>query len=397
MSNFEQQLQALSTRALALDSLNTFAQRNAARRLLYCESEMLILSLEEAGEDSTPARALSNSLAIEPSPQAFSIVLPFLALEIPAFCVWMFGFAALLLMAIPLRWLHPALRKLGLHNNLLPIDLLQRFWAKGFLAIFGIRYEAQGEISPVSHITMFQHPSNLDPWLIVASSPEVHKWVGKQSLFMVPLMGWAARFVMGCLPLDRSDRGRAILSLKKLQLYLTVWNRSIAISPEGTREPHGQLTEFKKGPFYLHEDLRVPIVPVVLFGPHELWPRGQRLPTPGHVVVRYEPCWSPLSDMNRDQVRVELRKRMLKALTKDPPLDAGRALTFGERIWHLVVLLLVLAFGVSLAYVLYYIRTTFLREWSTPLLLGVLLAYTVAMQLLTYFSIYFPSVGSFWE
>ena len=41
--------------------------------------------------------------------------------------------------------------------------------------------------------------------------------------------------------------------------------------------------EFKKGPFYLYEDVQVPISPYLLSGAFELWPPGQLCCLPGRV------------------------------------------------------------------------------------------------------------------
>ena len=40
----------------------------------------------------------------------------------------------------------------------------------------------------------------------------------------------------------------------------------LAISPEGTRSKTGLLNEFKKGPFYMQEQLGCDIVPIVILG-----------------------------------------------------------------------------------------------------------------------------------
>lgn len=52
----------------------------------------------------------------------------------------------------------------------------------------GVRFRTEGLDKRVKstspgfkpHITMFAHPSNLDPIVLLASSPVVHKAVGKQ-------------------------------------------------------------------------------------------------------------------------------------------------------------------------------------------------------------------------
>lgn len=47
-----------------------------------------------------------------------------------------------------------------------------------------------------------------------------------------------------------------------------------------------QLQEFKKGPFYLREDINKNIVPAIVFGAYELWPPGRLFALPGKVLCR---------------------------------------------------------------------------------------------------------------
>lgn len=47
-----------------------------------------------------------------------------------------------------------------------------------------------------------------------------------------------------------------------------------------------QLQEFKKGPFYLREDINKNVVPALVFGAYELWPPGRLFALPGKVGHR---------------------------------------------------------------------------------------------------------------
>lgn len=61
----------------------------------------------------------------------------------------------------------------------------------------------------------------------------------------------------------------------------------IVIAPEGTRSKSGQLLPFKKGPFYMWEQLQSPIVPLVFMGTYDLYPVGTTVNMRGKVYVRY--------------------------------------------------------------------------------------------------------------
>lgn len=95
------------------------------------------------------------------------------------------------------------------------------------------------------------------------------------------------------------------------------WGRSIAVSPEGTRTPSGQLGEFKKGAFYLALEARVPIVPVILPGCYQLWPAKSPLPTStGQARLRFLPPidTTKYTADQHDELMLETRRVMLRAM-----------------------------------------------------------------------------------
>eukprot|EP01128_Nolandella_sp_AFSM9_P001766 TRINITY_DN12183_c0_g1_i1.p1 TRINITY_DN12183_c0_g1~~TRINITY_DN12183_c0_g1_i1.p1 ORF type:complete len:382 (-),score=35.97 TRINITY_DN12183_c0_g1_i1:160-1305(-) len=195
----------------------------------------------------------------------------------------------------PLRLLHPLLRKIGLYNGILPLDLMARAFniVNIFLACVKVELEGYEHIDPImkSHIgvlMMFQHASNLDGFVISSVSPIVFKWVGKESLYKIPIFGWIGYLYGGIIGINRENRESAINSLKHARDVMFRWKRSVAIAPEGSRQNSGQLGPFKKGPFHLALDVKTPILPLICFGANELWPPGQVLPSSGTVVVKFQ-------------------------------------------------------------------------------------------------------------
>lgn len=75
-------------------------------------------------------------------------------------------FASLFLM--PLRALHPLLRRLGLKNHFLPIDIVQKHYSRGFLYLCGVTVRWEGIehlVSTAQHVTHCQHGY----WLLCVS------------------------------------------------------------------------------------------------------------------------------------------------------------------------------------------------------------------------------------
>lgn len=68
---------------------------------------------------------------------------------------------------LPLRLVHPILRMLGVPLQFLPMDLVQKYWARGMVIVAGIRVRREGldkirKYRGKAMVYMFSHASNLD-------------------------------------------------------------------------------------------------------------------------------------------------------------------------------------------------------------------------------------------
>jgi len=129
--------------------------------------------------------------------------------------------------------------------------------------------------------TMPEDPRN--PYVIVANHqsfadipvlswlPWDMKWVGKESIFHTPLLGWMMR-ISKDIPVVRGDRkSRAMVFIEaRKRLKERV---SVIIMPEGTRSPDGRLCAFSDGPFKLALKVGVPVLPVALDGTFSALPK----------------------------------------------------------------------------------------------------------------------------
>jgi 1-acyl-sn-glycerol-3-phosphate acyltransferase len=61
----------------------------------------------------------------------------------------------------------------------------------------------------------------------------------------------------------------------------------VTLFPEGTRTHDGKITPFKPGLGLLARRGAAPIVPVVIDGAFECWPRHKKLFSPGRIRVTY--------------------------------------------------------------------------------------------------------------
>ena len=133
------------------------------------------------------------------------------------------------------------------------------------------------------YVYMANHSSLIDTPALFAYLPYQFKIMAKKELFYVPFMGWHL-WTSGNFPVDRSDGRKTAKSLRKV-IEGVRGGKSLAVFPEGTRTPDGQLQEFKPGAFKIALRAGVPIVPVTIRGTFKLLPKTTLAPRPGRVEV----------------------------------------------------------------------------------------------------------------
>lgn len=148
-----------------------------------------------------------------------------------------------------------------------------RTWSRINLRATGARVEWERLDIARAHapcIYVSNHQSIVDIWALIAVLPGRTRFVAKQSLFKVPILGWAMR-VSDFIPIDRADRAKAIRSLDEAAAKIR-GGRSVVLFAEGTRSAGDTLAPFKKGPFHLALIAGVPIVPVAISGSGAVMP-----------------------------------------------------------------------------------------------------------------------------
>jgi 1-acyl-sn-glycerol-3-phosphate acyltransferase len=81
----------------------------------------------------------------------------------------------------------------------------------------------------------------------------------------------------------------------------------MTIYVEGHRSFDGKLLPFKKGPFYLAEECKVPIVPVTISGTHYVMPKKRFSIKPGEVTVMFHPPIEPADFGSRENLMEKVR------------------------------------------------------------------------------------------
>jgi 1-acyl-sn-glycerol-3-phosphate acyltransferase len=136
------------------------------------------------------------------------------------------------------------------------------------------RFDVDGE--PPSdprrpYVVVSNHESYADIFL-VSHFPWEMKWLAKDTIFKIPVMGWMMRMVKD-IPVERGERKSAILAMQQCRDRLER-RVSVMIFAEGTRSRTDDLLPFKDGAFRLAIDSGVPILPIALAGTRDCMAKG---------------------------------------------------------------------------------------------------------------------------
>lgn len=163
-----------------------------------------------------------------------------------------------------------------------------------------------------TYVFMSNHVSNIDPPILIPRIPGRTSVMVKQELFKMPILGRAMR--LGSLvPVDRGNRDAGIAAVRaatevvKQGIHMTIY-------VEGHRSYDGKLLPFKKGPFYLAEECKMPVVPVTISGTHEAMPKGRFAIKPAPVTITFHSPIEPENFGTREELMEKVRAAIESAL-----------------------------------------------------------------------------------
>lgn len=135
-------------------------------------------------------------------------------------------------------------------------------------------------------IIIANHNSFVDLLWIIGYSPKVllvtNEWVWNS-----PFFGFFIRYVDYIRAKEGKDFSLEMIKRKVDEGY------SIVIFPEGTRSTDGRMGRFKKGAFYLAEELNLDILPLVTHGLHHVLPKGDFVVNRTTITLKFLPRIKP--------------------------------------------------------------------------------------------------------
>ncbi|MDD5195358.1 MAG: AMP-binding protein, partial [Candidatus Omnitrophica bacterium] len=136
-------------------------------------------------------------------------------------------------------------------------------------------------------ILCVNHSSYLDAFIVEAAMPASLRkglfFVGFRVYFEQPLIKNIIKYIR-VIPIDP---GIHFVEAMQASSYVLKNNKIVCIFPEAQRTIDGNVKEFKKGVGILAKELNIPLVPVLITGSYESWPRTRSLPRPHPITITF--------------------------------------------------------------------------------------------------------------
>jgi 1-acyl-sn-glycerol-3-phosphate acyltransferase len=211
--------------------------------------------------------------------------------------------------------------------------MFQAFCRAFFVSYCRLTVVGQDRLPVSPFIICSNHTSHIDSAVLMTASGlpfSAFALLGASDYFFD---SWKARFLvsrfMNVIPIDRQARPKLLRrSLAMCAGFLQRTHGNLILFPEGTRSRDGEIQTFKRGAGLFAVDLGVPIVPAHIDGAHNVLAKGNLMPRPGPVAVRFgEPITFESSQFDAlprrvsRRAAVELLEQRIRGLGRRPPAD----------------------------------------------------------------------------
>jgi len=189
-------------------------------------------------------------------------------------------------------------------------------WTIALTQLTGARVYVKGLSRPPwdePFVMVGNHLSYLDFAMAMQISPVPIHFIATKGLRYIPAIGGGMR-LMRMIFIDRSSPEKAYRSLQEAADKIAQ-GRHVLSYPEGGISRDGAMGPFKKGLFRLAVTAKVPVVPMVVRGTHEVLDCIGKRSRPGRVEMEYlDPVSTEgYSEENIEELVRKVRERMLEA------------------------------------------------------------------------------------
>ena len=162
-----------------------------------------------------------------------------------------------------------------------------RLWSQFIIRVLllPVRVEGRENLQKgQSYVFVSNHQGAFDIFLIYGFLGRNFKWMMKQSLRRMPLVGTACAAAHHIF-VDKSGASHIRQTYEKARETLSN-GMSLVVFPEGARSFSGHMGAFRRGAFMLADELQLPVVPLTINGSINVKPRTHDL---------YWVFWHPMS------------------------------------------------------------------------------------------------------
>ncbi len=174
------------------------------------------------------------------------------------------------------------------------------------------------------YVVVSNHESFTDI-LLISHLPWEMKWLSKDALFRIPVMGWEMRMA-GDIEVRRGRSESRVAAVKGIRDRLSK-RVSVMIFPEGTRSRTDELLPFQDGAFRVAVETGTPILPLALAGTRGALAKGSFLMAPARAEVR---VLEPIETKGLTAGDVPALRDRVRALIAEARHDIRRELGLGD-------------------------------------------------------------------
>lgn len=154
-----------------------------------------------------------------------------------------------------------------------PFHILSRLFCR--MLLLPVHIEGKENVNKsTSYVFVANHQGAFDIFLIYGYLGRNFKWMMKKSLRKIPLIGRACESANQVF-VDKSGP-KAIQKTYDNARKILQGGTSIVVFPEGARTFTGHMGIFRRGAFQLADELQLPVVPITLNGPFDVYPRTNK-------------------------------------------------------------------------------------------------------------------------
>ncbi|HNS22277.1 MAG TPA: (d)CMP kinase [Sedimentisphaerales bacterium] len=216
------------------------------------------------------------------------------------------------------------------HHESLQVPRSPAFWywiARSVCWVFCkvfFRYRAYGRENlprTGAFILAGNHQSFLDPVFCGIAVKRHVTYMARDTLFKHWFFGRLIASV-NAIPLSRD---KADIAVMRLVIDRLRQGAAVCLYPEGTRTSDGRISPFKPGFGLLCRRSKATVVPVLIDGAFECWPRHKKLFSPGSIVVQFGKPLPPeqVATMDNEQL-ADAVTQILREMQREVRLKQGK-------------------------------------------------------------------------